>query len=192
MRETTIYSRYNHLPSLKQIELTDFTNASQVNKTATTGSGLPVEMPLAEVLDGPERKTFKLHRRHRKATGRSTSVRATTYPSTIDEVECSEPDDLTPLNMRFSDADEVDSQSLMEKTARADEGLTATLRSLFETFDDYCFCHDKSVLIALRRVLCLPSVASKRWLTSKVDRSVGGLVAQQQCVGPFDTVIDKE
>jgi phosphoribosylformylglycinamidine synthase len=38
---------------------------------------------------------------------------------------------------------------------------------------------------ALDRVLRLPSVASKRFLTTKVDRSVGGLVAQQQCVGPL-------
>ncbi len=37
---------------------------------------------------------------------------------------------------------------------------------------------------ALERVLRLPAVASKEWLTRKVDRSVTGLVAQQQCVGP--------
>lgn len=40
---------------------------------------------------------------------------------------------------------------------------------------------------ALERVLRLPSVASKRYLTIKVDRSVTGLVAQQQCVGPLHT-----
>ncbi|KAI8508665.1 hypothetical protein Bbelb_137640 [Branchiostoma belcheri] len=40
---------------------------------------------------------------------------------------------------------------------------------------------------ALERVLRLPSVASKRYLTNKVDRSVTGLVAQQQCVGPLHT-----
>ncbi|CAG0887542.1 unnamed protein product [Cyprideis torosa] len=43
------------------------------------------------------------------------------------------------------------------------------------------------VIEVLSRVLRLPSVASKRWLTNKVDRSVTGLVAQQQCVGPFHT-----
>ncbi|MFA5644110.1 MAG: phosphoribosylformylglycinamidine synthase [Patescibacteria group bacterium] len=37
----------------------------------------------------------------------------------------------------------------------------------------------------LSRVLKLPSVGSKRFLTNKVDRSVTGLVAQQQCCGPF-------
>lgn len=40
---------------------------------------------------------------------------------------------------------------------------------------------------ALDRVLKLPSVASKRYLTSKVDRSVTGQIAQQQCVGPLHT-----
>lgn len=44
-----------------------------------------------------------------------------------------------------------------------------------------------SVADALQRVLRLPSVASKRYLTNKVDRSVSGLVAQQQCVGPLHT-----
>ena len=37
---------------------------------------------------------------------------------------------------------------------------------------------------ALERILRLVSVGSKRFLTTKVDRSVTGLVTQQQCVGP--------
>lgn len=44
-----------------------------------------------------------------------------------------------------------------------------------------------TVAEALERVLRLPAVASKRFLTNKVDRSVTGLVAQQQCVGPLHT-----
>merc|ERR1719247_1692196 len=36
-------------------------------------------------------------------------------------------------------------------------------------------------------VLRLVSVGSKRFLTNKVDRSVTGLVAQQQCIGPLHT-----
>ena len=40
---------------------------------------------------------------------------------------------------------------------------------------------------ALDRVLRLPSVSSKRYLTNKVDRCVTGLIAQQQCVGPLHT-----
>ena len=31
------------------------------------------------------------------------------------------------------------------------------------------------------------AVGSKRFLTNKVDRSVTGLIAQQQCVGPIHT-----
>merc|ERR1719343_811910 len=36
-------------------------------------------------------------------------------------------------------------------------------------------------------VLRLVAVGSKRFLTNKVDRSVTGLIAQQQCVGPLHT-----
>ncbi|XP_054707520.1 phosphoribosylformylglycinamidine synthase-like [Uloborus diversus] len=46
---------------------------------------------------------------------------------------------------------------------------------------------DLTLQQALNRVLRLPSVASKRYLTNKVDRSVTGLIAQQQCVGPLHT-----
>ncbi len=42
---------------------------------------------------------------------------------------------------------------------------------------------------ALDKVLRLPSVCSKRFLTSKVDRSVTGLVVQQQCCGPLQLPI---
>ncbi len=43
---------------------------------------------------------------------------------------------------------------------------------------------DLTVREALDRVLRLPAVGSKRFLTTKVDRSVTGQIAQQQCVGP--------
>jgi phosphoribosylformylglycinamidine synthase len=42
---------------------------------------------------------------------------------------------------------------------------------------------------ALNRVLRLLSVGSKRFLTNKVDRSVTGLVARQQCVGPLQLTL---
>lgn len=42
---------------------------------------------------------------------------------------------------------------------------------------------------ALDRVLRLVSVGSKRFLTSKVDRSVGGLVARQPCAGPLQLTV---
>lgn len=41
----------------------------------------------------------------------------------------------------------------------------------------------------LQRVLKSIDVCSKRFLTNKVDRSVTGQIAQQQCVGPFHTPI---
>ncbi len=42
---------------------------------------------------------------------------------------------------------------------------------------------------ALDKVLRLVSVGSKRFLTNKVDRSVTGLIAQQQCVGPLQLTL---
>ena len=44
---------------------------------------------------------------------------------------------------------------------------------------------DLTVMQALDRVFRLLSVGSKRFLTSKVDRSVTGLIARQQCCGPL-------
>jgi phosphoribosylformylglycinamidine synthase len=46
-----------------------------------------------------------------------------------------------------------------------------------------------TVLDALGRVLRLLSVGSKRFLTNKVDRSVSGLIARQQCVGPLQLTL---
>ncbi len=46
-----------------------------------------------------------------------------------------------------------------------------------------------SVRAALDRVLRLVSVGSKRFLTNKVDRSVTGLVARQQCAGPLQLTV---
>ncbi|RJQ51038.1 MAG: phosphoribosylformylglycinamidine synthase [Nitrospiraceae bacterium] len=42
---------------------------------------------------------------------------------------------------------------------------------------------------ALERVLKLLSVGSKRFLTNKVDRSVTGLIARQQCAGPLQLTV---
>jgi len=48
---------------------------------------------------------------------------------------------------------------------------------------------DLTVRQALDRVLRLLSVGSKRFLTSKVDRCVTGLVARQQCAGPLQLTV---
>ena len=46
--------------------------------------------------------------------------------------------------------------------------------------------YDKAQLnVYLEQVLQLEAVASKDWLTNKVDRCVGGRVAKQQCAGPL-------
>jgi phosphoribosylformylglycinamidine synthase len=42
---------------------------------------------------------------------------------------------------------------------------------------------------SLRNVLRLVSVGSKRFLTNKVDRSVTGLIARQQCCGPLQLTV---
>ncbi|KAJ8599631.1 hypothetical protein CTAYLR_005389 [Chrysophaeum taylorii] len=42
---------------------------------------------------------------------------------------------------------------------------------------------------ALTAVLKLPGVGSKRFLVHKADRSVTGLVARQQCVGPYQVAV---
>ncbi len=46
-----------------------------------------------------------------------------------------------------------------------------------------------TVRAALERVLRLLAVGSKRFLTNKVDRSVTGLVARQQCCGPLQATV---
>jgi phosphoribosylformylglycinamidine synthase len=49
--------------------------------------------------------------------------------------------------------------------------------------------HALDVRTALDRVLKLVSVGSKRFLTNKVDRSVSGLIARQQCCGPLGLTV---
>ncbi|KGO34863.1 phosphoribosylformylglycinamidine synthase [Desulfobulbus sp. Tol-SR] len=46
-----------------------------------------------------------------------------------------------------------------------------------------------TVVEALHRVLRLLAVGSKRFLTSKVDRAVTGLIARQQCCGPLQLTV---
>lgn len=63
------------------------------------------------------------------------------------------------------------------KTIMADQTIQRKYQAPqyhIEKFQDY-----------LDQVLQLEAVASKDWLTNKVDRCVGGKVAKQQCVGPL-------
>ncbi|CAN6464537.1 unnamed protein product [Victoria cruziana] len=56
-------------------------------------------------------------------------------------------------------------------------------RRTIEAHQPFHMYPEVSIMDALNRVLRLPSVCSKRFLTTKVDRCVTGLVAQQQTVG---------
>jgi phosphoribosylformylglycinamidine synthase len=50
---------------------------------------------------------------------------------------------------------------------------------------DFSITTDAEFLASIKEVLRLEGVGSKDWLTNKVDRSVSGLVALQQCTGPL-------
>ncbi|MGW8161166.1 MAG: phosphoribosylformylglycinamidine synthase [Desulfobulbales bacterium] len=58
-----------------------------------------------------------------------------------------------------------------------------------EPFQPLELPEDLTVRGALQNVLRLLSVGSKRFLTNKVDRSVTGLIAQQQCCGPLQATV---
>ena len=78
----------------------------------------------------------------------------------------------TPMNLELSDMFGSSPKTIMaDKTAQ--KKYPALSYSL-EHFHDY-----------LEQVLQLEAVASKDWLTNKVDRCVGGRVAKQQCAGPL-------
>jgi phosphoribosylformylglycinamidine synthase len=51
--------------------------------------------------------------------------------------------------------------------------------------EQYKFAQDVSIKSLTEKVFSLPGVGSKNFLVHKVDRSVGGLTVQQQCVGPL-------
>ncbi|MEA1786939.1 phosphoribosylformylglycinamidine synthase [Arenibacter sp. GZD96] len=63
------------------------------------------------------------------------------------------------------------------KTIMTDNTIIRTYKNPEYTLADF---HEY-----LEQVLQLEAVASKDWLTNKVDRCVGGKVAKQQCVGPL-------
>lgn len=63
------------------------------------------------------------------------------------------------------------------KTIMSDQAIDRQYQSLEYNADQ--------IPAYLRQVFKLEAVASKDWLTNKVDRCVGGRVAKQQCVGPL-------
>ncbi len=88
-----------------------------------------------------------------------------------------EHDDSTPVNLEL----QAVLGDMPQKTFELDRIPTPSAPLEFPV--------DLSVANALDRVLRLLSVGSKRFLTTKVDRAVTGLVAQQQCVGPLQLTV---
>jgi phosphoribosylformylglycinamidine synthase len=86
-------------------------------------------------------------------------------------------DDTTPVNLDLDDVLGAMPQKRFEF-----ERITPVLAPL-------ALPGELTVMDALDRVLRLLSVGSKRFLTTKVDRSVTGLIAQQQCVGPLQLTV---
>jgi phosphoribosylformylglycinamidine synthase len=88
-----------------------------------------------------------------------------------------EKDDSTPVNLNLSRL----LGNMPQKTFKDKRGeyLSTPLR----------LPEDLSVEEALSRVLRNLAVCSKRFLTSKVDRSVTGLIARQQCCGPLQLTV---
>ena len=66
---------------------------------------------------------------------------------------------------------------------RKEYSLTKNTPKLY----DYVIPKKLNIIDHIKNVFKLVSVGSKRFLTNKVDRSVTGLIVQQQCVGPFQT-----
>ena len=75
---------------------------------------------------------------------------------------------------------DLDLADVLGKMPQKEFKMTSKLKKL-EAFNP----PDVDLSTALDRVLRLLQVGSKRFLTTKVDRSVTGLIAQQQCVGPL-------
>jgi phosphoribosylformylglycinamidine synthase len=88
-----------------------------------------------------------------------------------------EKDDSTPVNLNLARV----LGNMPQKTFK-DERIDHSLKP-FE------WPGDLSVEEALSRVLRNLAVGSKRFLTNKVDRSVTGLIARQQCCGPLQLTV---
>jgi len=88
-----------------------------------------------------------------------------------------EKDDSTPVNLNLTKV----LGNMPQKTFK-DERVDYSLKPL--KWPD-----DLSVEKALSRVLRDLAVGSKRFLTNKVDRSVTGLIARQQCCGPLQLTV---
>lgn len=82
-------------------------------------------------------------------------------------------DDSTPVHLHLNDV-----LGNMPQKTFSDQRIPPVLKPLG-------FSENPTVSEVLDRVLRNVAVGSKRFLTNKVDRSVTGLIRQQQCVGPL-------
>ncbi len=83
-----------------------------------------------------------------------------------------EESDARPMDLKLSDM-----FGSSPKTILKDQNSTTKFEKIETTVSE--------IYQYTKNVLKLESVACKDWLTNKVDRCVGGLVAAQQCVGPL-------
>jgi len=88
-----------------------------------------------------------------------------------------EQDDSIPVHLHLADV-----LGNMPQKTFTDARMPPVLKSLE-------FPKNLTVREALERVLRNVAVSSKRFLTNKVDRSVTGLIAQQQCCGPLQLTV---
>ncbi len=88
-----------------------------------------------------------------------------------------ETDGSTPVNLR------------LEKVLGSMPQKTFTLQRVQRRRSPFDLPAGITVRQALDRVLRLLSVGSKRFLANKVDRSVTGLIVQQQCAGPLQLTV---
>lgn len=89
-----------------------------------------------------------------------------------DETDCS-----TPVNLN------------LEKVLGDMPAKTFRMERIYSYPQPFSLPQNAGLEEALERILSLVSVGSKRFLTNKVDRSVTGLVARQQCAGPLQLTV---
>ena len=96
----------------------------------------------------------------------------------------------------------LDQQLILSDSLVGENVIDLPMPALFEKMPSLC-CEDKrsvreltaisfddiDLTESIQRVLQLPSVASKRFLITIGDRSVGGLVARDQMVGPWQVPV---
>ena len=88
-------------------------------------------------------------------------------------VLCDSNDNTTPVDLN------------LEKILGKMPQKTFEFETITKYFDPIKISQDISLEKIIKKVFSLPVVGSKEYLVHKVDRSVTGLVAQQQCCGPL-------